>query len=46
MPQPRAGPSSCRGLPIWVMAEVPSVAYWIPTYAEMGIEGSRSAATI
>jgi pyruvate,water dikinase len=26
-------------LPIWVMAEVPSVAYWIPTYAEMGIEG-------
>ncbi len=27
------------GLPIWVMAEVPSVAYWIPTYAEMGIEG-------
>jgi pyruvate, water dikinase len=31
---PRAG-----GLPVWVMAEVPSVAYWIPTYAEMGIEG-------
>ncbi len=28
-----------RGLPIWVMAEVPSVAYWIPTYARMGIEG-------
>ncbi len=28
-----------RGLPIWVMAEVPSVAYWIPTYAAMGIEG-------
>ena len=26
-------------LPIWVMAEVPSVAYWIPTYAGMGIEG-------
>jgi pyruvate,water dikinase len=26
-------------LPVWVMAEVPSVAYWIPTYAEMGIEG-------
>jgi pyruvate, water dikinase len=22
-----------------VMAEVPSVAYWIPTYARMGIEG-------
>ncbi len=28
-----------RGLPVWVMAEVPSVAYWIPTYARMGIEG-------
>ncbi|HXY28726.1 MAG TPA: phosphoenolpyruvate synthase, partial [Acidimicrobiales bacterium] len=26
-------------LPVWVMAEVPSVAYWIPTYAEMGIAG-------
>jgi pyruvate, water dikinase len=26
-------------LPVWVMAEVPSVAYWIPTYATMGIEG-------
>ncbi len=26
-------------LPVWVMAEVPSVAYWIPTYAGMGIEG-------
>ena len=26
-------------LPVWVMAEVPSVAYWIPEYAAMGIEG-------
>ena len=26
-------------LPVWVMAEVPSVAYWIPTYAGMGVEG-------
>ena len=26
-------------LPVWVMAEVPSVAYWIPTYATMGIQG-------
>ena len=26
-------------LPVWVMAEVPSVAYWIPTYAGMGING-------
>ncbi len=28
-----------RELPVWVMAEVPSVAYWIPTYAAMGVEG-------
>jgi len=28
-----------RSLPVWVMAEVPSVAYWIPIYASMGIEG-------
>ncbi len=26
-------------LPVWVMAEVPSVAYYIPTYAGMGIDG-------
>jgi pyruvate,water dikinase len=26
-------------LPVWVMAEVPSVAYFIPQYAAMGIEG-------
>lgn len=26
-------------LPVWVMAEVPSVAYRIPDYAAMGIEG-------
>ena len=26
-------------LPVWVMAEVPSVAYFIPTYASMGITG-------
>jgi pyruvate, water dikinase len=31
--------SRAASLPVWVMAEVPSVAYWIPTYAEMGIEG-------
>jgi pyruvate, water dikinase len=30
---------TATSLPVWVMAEVPSVAYWIPTYAEMGIEG-------
>jgi pyruvate, water dikinase len=30
---------TARALPVWVMAEVPSVSYWIPTYARMGIEG-------
>lgn len=30
---------TASALPVWVMAEVPSVAYWIPTYASMGIEG-------
>jgi len=34
----RAHPTASR-LPVWVMAEVPSVAYWIPTYASLGIEG-------
>lgn len=33
-----AHPTAAK-LPVWVMAEVPSVAYWIPTYAKMGIEG-------
>jgi len=28
-----------RTMPVWVMAEVPSVAYWIPEYASLGIEG-------
>lgn len=28
-----------RGLRRWVMAEVPSVAYWIPAYAKLGIHG-------
>lgn len=31
--------SDRSGLPVWVMAEVPSVAYWIPQYAAMGISG-------
>ena len=26
-------------VPVWVMAEVPSVAYWIPEYAAMGVSG-------
>jgi pyruvate,water dikinase len=28
-----------RGLHRWVMAEVPSSAYWIPAYASLGIDG-------
>lgn len=28
-----------RALRRWVMAEVPSVAYWIPAYAKLGIHG-------
>jgi pyruvate,water dikinase len=28
-----------RGLQRWVMAEVPSAAYWIPAYARLGISG-------
>ncbi|PCC70772.1 phosphoenolpyruvate synthase [Nannocystis exedens] len=28
-----------RGLLRWVMAEVPSVAFWIPEYARLGIHG-------
>ncbi len=28
-----------RGLHRWVMAEVPSAAYWIPEYAKLGIDG-------
>lgn len=34
----RAHPTAGR-LAVWVMAEVPSAAFWIPTYARMGIEG-------
>jgi pyruvate,water dikinase len=28
-----------RGLHKWVMAEVPSVAHWIPEYAKLGVDG-------
>lgn len=28
-----------RGLQRWIMAEVPSVAYYLPTYAKLGIDG-------
>jgi pyruvate,water dikinase len=28
-----------RGLQKWIMAEVPSVVYWLPSYAKLGIHG-------
>ncbi|GAB2475861.1 phosphoenolpyruvate synthase [Jatrophihabitans fulvus] len=28
-----------RDMPVWAMAEVPSAAYWIPTWAGLGVEG-------
>jgi pyruvate,water dikinase len=28
-----------RGLHRWVMAEVPSVVYWLPAYAALGVDG-------
>ncbi|AKU89992.1 phosphoenolpyruvate synthase [Vulgatibacter incomptus] len=34
-----SGLAKRKGFELWVMAEVPSVAYWIPTYAEAGIAG-------
>ncbi|MFL6163803.1 MAG: phosphoenolpyruvate synthase [Jatrophihabitantaceae bacterium] len=34
----RAHPTA-SSLPVWVMAEVPSVIFWIPAYAQLGIEG-------
>ncbi len=30
---------TASGLDVWAMAEVPSVAYWIPAYARMGVSG-------
>jgi pyruvate,water dikinase len=34
-----SGLSRARDFQLWVMAEVPSVAYWIPEYAELGATG-------
>jgi pyruvate,water dikinase len=31
--------TTARGLHRWVMAEVPSVQYWLPEYARLGIDG-------
>jgi pyruvate,water dikinase len=28
-----------QGLQLWIMAEVPSVVYWLPEYAKLGIAG-------
>lgn len=30
---------AAAGLQLWVMAEVPSVVYWLPEYAKLGISG-------
>jgi pyruvate, water dikinase len=30
---------TASSLRVWVMAEVPSVVFWIPAYAQLGIEG-------
>jgi len=34
-----SGLSRERGFELWVMAEVPSVVYWIPAYAQAGVHG-------
>ena len=34
----RAHPTAST-MPVWVMAEVPSVVFWIPTYARLGVDG-------
>ena len=39
MPGAHPDHPAAAGIPVWVMAEVPSAAYWIPTYAAMGVEG-------
>jgi pyruvate,water dikinase len=31
--------AGAKGFELWVMAEVPSVAYWIPAYARLGATG-------
>jgi pyruvate,water dikinase len=34
-----SGLAGARDFQLWVMAEVPSVAFWIPAYAELGATG-------
>jgi pyruvate,water dikinase len=34
-----SGLTASRNFQLWVMAEVPSVAYWIPEYARLGATG-------
>jgi pyruvate,water dikinase len=34
-----AGLTDDPGFPLWVMAEVPSILYWLPRYAEEGVTG-------
>ncbi len=35
----RSGLGAGKGFELWVMAEVPSAAYWIPHYARAGVKG-------
>jgi pyruvate,water dikinase len=35
----QSGLTAQRDFQLWVMAEVPSVVYWIPVYAELGASG-------
>jgi pyruvate,water dikinase len=34
-----SGLMASKGFQLWIMAEVPSVAYWIPRYAQLGATG-------
>lgn len=35
----RSGLTAGKGFELWIMAEVPSAAYWIPHYARAGVKG-------
>ncbi len=34
-----SGLSTAKAFELWIMAEVPSVVYWLPAYAELGARG-------
>jgi len=35
----RSGLRASRDFQLWIMAEVPSVVHWLPTYAKLGVQG-------